>query len=58
LGSTASGWQRRSAGSSSTLSTRARVPPHWFRVTDTRGLIENSRVSHWQVTIELGFTLD
>ena len=30
----------------------------WFRVTDSRGLIENSRISHWQVTIELGFTLD
>lgn len=30
----------------------------WFRVTDERGLIENGRVAHWQVTIELGFTLD
>jgi dodecin len=30
----------------------------WFRVTDTRGHIENGRIAHWQVTIELGFTLD
>jgi dodecin len=30
----------------------------WFRVMDTRGQIENGRISHWQVTIELGFTLD
>ncbi len=30
----------------------------WFRVTDVRGLIENNRIAHWQVTIELGFTLD
>lgn len=30
----------------------------WFRVTDTRGNIENGRIAHWQVTVELGFTLD
>ena len=30
----------------------------WFRVTDTRGHIENGRIAHWQVTVELGFTLD
>lgn len=30
----------------------------WFRVTDTRGSIENGRIAHWQVTVELGFTLD
>jgi len=30
----------------------------WFRVTDTRGHIENGHIAHWQVTIELGFTLD
>lgn len=30
----------------------------WFRVTDTRGQIDNGRIAHWQVTIELGFTLD
>lgn len=30
----------------------------WFQVRDTRGHIENGQVSHWQVTIEVGFTLD
>ncbi|MBK7250842.1 MAG: dodecin domain-containing protein [Gammaproteobacteria bacterium] len=30
----------------------------WFRVTDTRGHIEGDRIAHWQVTIELGFTLE
>jgi flavin-binding protein dodecin len=30
----------------------------WFKVTETRGHIENGKVAHWQVTIDLGFTLD
>jgi flavin-binding protein dodecin len=30
----------------------------WFQVLDTRGHIENGRIAHWQVTIEVGFTLD
>lgn len=30
----------------------------WFRVTDTRGHIENGKIGHWQVSIELGFTLE
>ncbi|AKS43132.1 dodecin [Wenzhouxiangella marina] len=30
----------------------------WFEVVDTRGQIEKGRVAHWQVTIEVGFTLD
>ena len=30
----------------------------WFQIRDTRGHIENGRVVHWQVTIEVGFTLD
>jgi flavin-binding protein dodecin len=30
----------------------------WFHVTDTRGHIEGGQVANWQVTIELGFTLD
>jgi flavin-binding protein dodecin len=30
----------------------------WFRVTDTRGHIEGGRIADWQVSIELGFTLD
>jgi len=30
----------------------------WFKVIETRGHIENGRVVHWQVTVEIGFTLD
>ena len=30
----------------------------WFEVLDTRGHIEDGKVSHWQVTIKVGFTLD
>ncbi|MBS9403748.1 dodecin domain-containing protein [Halomonas sp. TRM85114] len=30
----------------------------WLEVTDTRGHIENGRVSHWQVSVKVGFTLD
>jgi dodecin len=30
----------------------------WFRVTDTRGHIEHGKIAHWQVSIEVGFTLD
>jgi len=30
----------------------------WFQVRDTRGHIEDGRISHWQVTVEVGFTLD
>ena len=30
----------------------------WFRVLDTRGNIENGTVSHYQVTLEVGFTLE
>lgn len=30
----------------------------WFQIVDTRGHIEDARVMHWQVTIEVGFTLD
>ena len=30
----------------------------WFRVTDTRGHIEQGRIANWQVSIELGFTLE
>ncbi|MCU7907124.1 MAG: dodecin family protein [Candidatus Thiodiazotropha sp. (ex Epidulcina cf. delphinae)] len=29
----------------------------WFEVVETRGHIENGRVSHWQVTIDIGFRL-
>ena len=31
---------------------------HWFVVTETRGQVENGKVAHWQVTINVGFTLE
>lgn len=30
----------------------------WFEVTEIRGGIEGGDVSHWQVTMKVGFTLD
>ena len=30
----------------------------WFEVTETRGYLEEGDVSHWQVTLKVGFTLD
>ena len=30
----------------------------WFQVTETRGYVENGAVSHWQITIKIGFTLE
>jgi dodecin len=30
----------------------------WFEVLETRGQIESGKVSHYQVTIKVGFTLD
>lgn len=30
----------------------------WFKVIETRGHIEGDRIAHWQVTVELGFTLE
>ena len=30
----------------------------WFEVTETRGHIEEGKISHWQVTLKVGFTLD
>ncbi len=30
----------------------------WFEVTDTRGTIENGKVSEWQVTIKVGFRIE
>ena len=30
----------------------------WLQVTETRGHIENGKVSHWQVTVKIGFTLE
>ncbi len=31
---------------------------HWFVLTETRGQVEKGKVSHWQVTIKVGFTLE
>ena len=30
----------------------------WFEVAETRGYIEKGKVSHWQVTLKIGFTLE
>jgi flavin-binding protein dodecin len=30
----------------------------WFQVVDSRGYIEDSEVSYWQVTLKIGFTVD
>ncbi|MEE4639053.1 MAG: dodecin [Wenzhouxiangella sp.] len=30
----------------------------WFEVIDTRGHIKDGHVQHWQVTVEVGFTLE
>jgi len=30
----------------------------WFEVVETRGQIEEGKISHWQVTLKVGFTLD
>ena len=30
----------------------------WFEVVETRGHIENGKISHFQVTLKVGFTLD
>lgn len=31
---------------------------HWFKVKETRGFIVDGNVSHWQVTLEIGFRLE
>jgi flavin-binding protein dodecin len=30
----------------------------WFKVIETRGNIEAGKVAYWQVTIDVGFTLE
>ena len=30
----------------------------WFQVTETRGAITDAKVSQWQVTVKIGFTLE
>lgn len=41
--------------------TKAKQSVHgmrWFEVTETRGAIEEEKVSQWQVTLKVGFRLD
>ncbi|MFV0294743.1 MAG: dodecin, partial [Hyphomicrobiaceae bacterium] len=30
----------------------------WFRTKEIRGQIDNNKIQFWQVTIEIGFTLE
>lgn len=30
----------------------------WFEVMETRGYLEEGKISHWQVTLKVGFTLE
>lgn len=30
----------------------------WFEVTEVRGAIDGAKVSEWQVTLKVGFTVD
>lgn len=30
----------------------------WFNVTETRGVIVDGKVAHWQVTLKIGFRLE
>jgi hypothetical protein len=30
----------------------------WFKVIETRGTIDNGKIGYWQVTLDLGFTLE
>ena len=30
----------------------------WFKVTETRGMIDGSKVQYWQITMQVGFTLE
>lgn len=30
----------------------------WFQVVESRGHIEGGKVTHWQATIKVGFTLE
>lgn len=30
----------------------------WFKVIETRGHVVNGKVAHWQVTLDIGFTID
>ncbi len=30
----------------------------WIEITSTRGVIENQKLAYWQVTMNVGFTLE
>ena len=30
----------------------------WFKVTETRGYIQEGKIAEWQVSVELGFALE
>lgn len=30
----------------------------WFNVIETRGMIDQSEIAYWQVTLKIGFTLE
>lgn len=30
----------------------------WFKVTETRGYIEEGEIAYWQVTVKIGFTME
>jgi flavin-binding protein dodecin len=30
----------------------------WFKVAETRGCVENGKISYWQVTLDVAFTLE
>ncbi|SFL94920.1 dodecin [Variovorax sp. OV329] len=30
----------------------------WFEVTETRGHVKDGKIAHWQVTLNVGFTLE
>lgn len=30
----------------------------WFEVTEIRGDIDQNKVSHWQITLKVGFTVE
>jgi flavin-binding protein dodecin len=30
----------------------------WFEVIETRGYVESGKVSYWQVTLKVGFTIE
>jgi flavin-binding protein dodecin len=48
-------------GAVQTALSRTRESTHgfrWFEVADIRGHIEQGKISHWQVTVKFGLTLD